>query len=114
MFELDTDPAETPMIDFGSKGRVLFQLPVLGAKGVPVGVMSAFSLFYDKIQSGRKMTELEVTSAWNFFIQSLADSYPDATRQLARLDEKQLGDVIKHWVEKSGQLGGFDPDPKAL
>lgn len=113
MFELDPDTTDIPMIDFGSKGKVLFQLPVLGSRGVPVGVMSAFSLFYDKVQSGRKLTELEVTSSWNFFIQTLADSYPDATRQLARLDEKQLGDVIKHWVEKSSEIGGFTPDPKA-
>lgn len=109
MFELDSTTTETQMIDFGMKGKVLFQLPVLGQKGVPVGVMSAFAIFYDKVQSGRKMTEQEVSSAWGYFIQTLADSYPDATRQLSRLDEEQLKSVIAHWVQKSGEIGGFDP-----
>ncbi|MEZ5110924.1 MAG: hypothetical protein R2732_05415 [Microbacteriaceae bacterium] len=109
MFELDSTTTETPMIDFGMNGKVLFQLPVLGQKGVPVGVMSAFAIFYDKVQSGRRMTEQEVSSAWGYFIQTLADSYPDATRQLSRLDEDQLKAVIAHWVQKSGEIGGFDP-----
>ena len=109
MFEIEEDSGETPMIDFGSKGRVLFQLPVLGAPGVPIGLMSAFALFYDKAQSGRKMTDLEVSSAWGYFIQVLADSYPDSTRQLSRLDEGQLKGVITHWVQESRDMGGYDP-----
>lgn len=113
MFELDLDAVETPMIDFGQKGKVLFQLPVLGKKGVPVGVMSAFAIFYDKVQSGRKMTDQETSSAWGYFITVLADSYPDATRQLSRLDEEQLKGVIAHWVQESSKLGGFNADPKA-
>lgn len=109
MFELDPTTTETQMIDFGTNGKVLFRLPVLGTKGVPIGLMSAFAIFYDKVQSGRKMTEHEVASAWGYFIQTLADSYPDATRQLSRLDEEQLGGVIAHWVQKSGEVGGYDP-----
>lgn len=108
MFELDATPESVPMIDFGRDGKVLFQLPVLGAPGVPLGITSAFSLFYDKVQSGRKLTDLEVSSSWNFLIQTLADSYPDATRQIARLDETNLKHVITHWVSKSSEIGDFD------
>lgn len=110
MFELKDTTAETRFIDFGNdKGKVLFQLPVLGDDGVPMGIMSAFAIFWDKFQQGRSLTEQEVASAWSFFIQTLADSYPDATRQLARLDKTQLGDVLKHWVQKSEEIAGFDP-----
>lgn len=108
MFELSANDNTVPMIDFGRDGKVMFQLPMLGAKGVPMGITSAFSLFYDKVQSGRKLTDSEVSSSWNFLIQTLADSYPDATRQLARLDEDNLKHVIKHWVSESA-----DYDPKA-
>lgn len=107
MFELDLENESTPMIDFGHNGKVLFQLPVLGAKGVPMGLTSAFTIFWDKFRSGRKLTESEVAQAWGFFIQTLADTYPDATRQLARLDEGNLSHVLKHWVEESGKAG-FD------
>lgn len=107
MFELDLENEKTPMIDFGSNGKVLFQLPVLGVKGVPMGIMSAFAIFWDKFQSGRKLTENEVAQAWGFFIQTLADTYPDATRQLARLDEENLKHVITHWVQVSSEHG-FD------
>jgi hypothetical protein len=107
VFELELENASTPMIDFGSNGKVLFQLPVLGAKGVPMGITSSFSIFWEKFQSGRKLTEHEVASAWNFFITTLADTYPDATRQLARLDEANLQHVIKHWVSTSAEQG-FD------
>ncbi len=109
MFELDTSNESVPMIDFGANGKVLFQLPVLGAKGVPLGIVSAFSMFWEKFQSGRKLTELEVSSSWNFFIQTLADTYPDATRQIARLDETNVQHVIKHWVSESKEQAGFDP-----
>lgn len=110
MFELDSVTPETArMIDFGQNGKVLFQLPVLGTPGVPMGITSALSLFYDKIQSGRKMTDQEVSSSWNLLIQTLADAYPDATRHLARFDEQQLRQVITHWVQKSSEQAGFDP-----
>ena len=112
MFELSDSPATVPMIDFGhtvgGRQKTLFQLPVLGAPGVPMGITSAFGIFYDKFNSGRPLTEAEVASSWTFFIQTLADSYPDATRQLARLDEGQLKSVIEHWVTESA-----DYDPKA-
>ena len=41
-------PATPRMIDFGRDGKVSFQLPVLGDEGVPVGIMSAFAMFYDR------------------------------------------------------------------
>lgn len=107
MIELEPTTETVPMIDFGRDGKVLFKLPVLGAKGVPMGITSSFSLFWEKYSSGRPLTEQEVSSTWNFFIQSLADSYPDATRQLARLDEDALKHVITHWVKESGEQGGF-------
>ena len=109
MFELLKTENTIPMIDFGWDGKVLFQLPVLGSEGVPVGIMSAFAIFYDKVQQGRPMTEREVASAWGFFIQTLADTYPDATRQLARLDEANLKHVIEHWVKTSEDQAGFNP-----
>ena len=107
MFELELENEKTPMIDFGANGKVLFQLPVLGAKGVPMGITSAFAMFWEKYQSGRKLTDGEVASSWNFFITTLADTYPDATRQIARLDETNLSHVIKHWVSVSAEQG-FD------
>lgn len=109
MFELKDTELETRFIDFGSKGKVLFQLPVLGDDGVPMGIMSAFGIFWDKFQQGRDLTESEVASAWSFFIQTLADSYPDATRQLARLDQNQFKDVLEHWVKQSQEISGYDP-----
>ena len=109
MIELGSNTESVPMIDFGRDGKVLFKLPVLGAPGVPMGITSSFSLFYEKFQSGRTLTELEVSSAWNFFIQTLADTYPDATRQLARLDETGLKHVVTHWVKESGNQGGYSP-----
>lgn len=111
MFELDADRAVVPMVDFGRDGKVLFRLPVLGSPGVPLGITSAFALFYDKFQSGRALTDGEVASAWNLLIQTLADTYPDATRQLARLDEANVKFVIQKWVEESNAQG-FD-NPKA-
>lgn len=109
MFELNDSTAETRFIDFGSNGKVLFQLPVLGDDGVPMGIMSAFGIFWDKFQQGRSLTEQEVASAWSFFIQTMADSYPDATRQLAKLGQAQFKDVLEHWVKKSEEIAGFDP-----
>lgn len=109
MIELGNTTPDVPMIDFGRDGAVLFRLPVLGAPGVPMGITSAFSLFWDKFQSGRTLTEREVSSTWNYFIQTLADAYPDATRQIAMLDEENLKHVITHWVKESGEQGGFDP-----
>lgn len=106
MLEISDNADGVELIDFGrtdknGKKKILFQLPMLGAKGVPMGITSAFSLFYDKINAGRALTDAEVSSSWNFFIQTLADSYPDATRQLARLDEENLKHVIKYWVSES-------------
>ena len=109
MFEISDSTTELDMIDFGSNGKVLFQLPVLGQPGVPMGIVSAFGIFFDKFSQGRALSEPEVASAWSFFIQTLADSFPDATRQLARLKEDQFSAVIKHWVQASKTETGFDP-----
>jgi hypothetical protein len=114
MLIIDNKETETRFIDFGQtdkKGnqKVLFQLPVLGDDGVPLGVMTAFGMFWDKYQSGRALTELEIASSWSFFIQTLADAYPDATRQLAMLDKNQFTQVIEYWVKKSGEISGYDP-----
>lgn len=112
MFELGGETTELKMIEFGTtkdgKRKVMFRLPVLGQPGVPMGLTSAFAIFYDKVLSGRAMTDQEVAQSWSYFIQTLADSYPDATRQMARLDEVQLKAVIEHWVKESD-----DYDPKA-
>lgn len=109
MIELGTNTETIKMIDFGRSGKVLFQLPVLGQKGVPMGIMSAFGIFWDKLQAGRKMTDSETASSWSFFIQTLADSYPDATRQIARLDEENLQLVMTEWLQQSQEATGFDP-----
>lgn len=115
MFNIETtDPTEMVMIDFGftdprtHKQRTLFQLPVLGQKGLPMGIASAFGIFYNMFTGGRSLTDAETASAWSYFIQTLADTYPDATRQLARLDETQLKGVMEHWVNESDAY-----DPKA-
>ena len=109
MIELGANTDDVKMIDFGRDGRVLFQLPVLGQKGVPMGIMSAFGIFWDKVQSGRAMTEAETASAWSFFIQVLADSYPDATRKIATLDEDNLRLVMTEWLRKSAEVTGYSP-----
>lgn len=109
MFELLKPEGDIQMIDFGWDGKVLFQLPVLGSSGLPMGIMTSFAIFWDKVQSGRSLSEREVASSWGFFIQTLADTFPDATRQLARLDEANMKHVIEHWVKKSEELGTFDP-----
>lgn len=109
MFEIQETTSEFEMIDFGSKGKVLFQLPVLGQPGIPMGIVSAFGIFFDKFSQQRALSEPEVASAWSFFIQTLADTFPDATRQLARLDENQFKDVITEWVHQSATRTGFDP-----
>ena len=109
MIELGQNTDAVKMIDFGRAGKVLFQLPVLGQKGVPMGVLSAFAIFWDKIQSGRKMTEQETASSWSFFITTLADSFPDATRQIATLDEDNLRLVMTEWLRQSAEITGFDP-----
>lgn len=109
MIELGKNADTVEMIDFGREGRVLFQLPVLGQKGVPMGVMSAFAIFWDKIQSGRKMSESETASSWSFFIQTLADAFPDATRQIAGLDEENLRLVMTEWLRQSAEVTGYDP-----
>lgn len=112
MFELSDSQKETRFIDFGRNGKVLFQLPVLGDEGVPMGLMSAFGVFWTKFKDGRALTEEEVGRAWSFFIEVLGANYPDATIQLSRLDSEQFGDAIKHWVQKSQEITGYDPNSR--
>lgn len=109
MFELNDNSGEVRYIDFGRNGKVLFRLPVLGDDGVPMGIMSAFGIFWNKFQDSRDLTEAEVARAWSFFIDVLGATYPDATIQLAKLDREQFGHVITHWVSESSKIAGFDP-----
>lgn len=109
MFELQDNKGEIRFIDFGRDGKVLFQLPVLGDDGVPMGIMSAFSMFWNKFQDARDLSEQEVARAWSYFIDVLGATYPDASIGLARLDQAQFGDAIKHWVGQSSEIAGFDP-----
>jgi len=90
-------------------GKVLFSLPALGSPGVPMGVMTAFSLFWEPIQRGASMTDRAVSTAWNLLITSLADAYPDAVRALASLDTANVAHVMTNWVQKSTELAGYDP-----
>lgn len=112
MYELQSSTADVPMIPFGVKDKhgadkILFELPVLGSDGVPMGIMSSFSIFWEKFQEGRSLSEREVAGAWNFFIETLRDTYPDAVRRMAQMDEKGIQGVINHWVTTSKELG-FD------
>lgn len=114
MYELQSSTADVPMIPFGVKDKhgvdkILFKLPVLGSKGIPIGIMSSFSMFWEKFQVGRSLTEREVSSSWNFFIETLRDTYPDAVVHMAQMDEDGLSGVINHWVTASKEQGGFDP-----
>lgn len=99
---------QIPVVEFGDGTDVWFTLPVLGAKGVPMGLMNAVMLLIRARESNAKGSEQYVT-AWAYFIDVLADNYPTATRHLASIDEEQFEHVITHWFEKSKELGGFDP-----
>lgn len=109
---LEIKPAEetVEMVDFGMNGKVLFSLPKLGESGVPIGIMSAFAMFYSRLESGLGFTEQSVSQAWSLLISTLADAYPDATRQLARLDGEQVRQVVIEWVQQSE---AFDPKAPA-
>lgn len=109
MIELTDNTGEVRFVDFGRDGKVLFQLPVLGDDGVPMGIMSAFSIFWNKFQDARDLSEQEVARAWSFFIEVLGVTYPDATIQLAKLDSQNFQHVITHWVKESGKIAGFNP-----
>lgn len=113
MFILSENEGEVRFIDFGNdKGKVVFQLPVLGDDGVPMGIMSAFGIFWSKFKDARDLTENEVARAWSYFIDVLGVTYPDATIQLAKLDRQNFQHVIEHWVSESSRIAGFSP--KAL
>ncbi|GAA3581050.1 hypothetical protein GCM10022198_00180 [Klugiella xanthotipulae] len=111
-FELPATPTDIPMIDFGRDGKVLFQLPVLGAKGVPMGITSAFAQFNSVVhgRNGKKASDDAFSAAWSYFISVLADNYPDATRYLSTLDDEGLKAAITHWGEASKE---HNYDPKA-
>lgn len=109
MINIESTEEELEMIDFGRKGKPWFSLPVLGQKGVPMGITSSFSIFWEKFGNGERMSERTVASAWNYFIDSLRDSFPDATRALSMLDQEQFKQVIGEWVKQSNERGGYDP-----
>ena len=110
MFVLSENEGEVRFIDFGNdKGKMLFQLPVLGDDGVPMGIMSAFGIFWSKFQDSRDLSEQEVACSWSFFIDVLGVTYPDATIQLAKLDRRNFQHVIEHWVSESSRIAGFNP-----
>ena len=104
-----SDTNEIPVIEFGDGTNVLFTLPVLGAKGVSMGVMSAATIIQKALDAPRAERDAETARAWAIFVDVMADNYPTATRHLARLDPPQLSHVLKHWFEKSSELGDFDP-----
>jgi hypothetical protein len=101
---IDITPAETVAapIEFNIVGVGKFDLPVLGQKGTPFGITSAFGVFQDAQSDEQKL------SAWAMLVQALSDSYPQAVRVLARLDGEDVARVFTAWGEKSKEY-----DPKA-
>lgn len=105
------DEKTIQVIEFGDGKQTLFTLPVLGSKGVPMGLMNAVVLLLRARESraaGGERNE-QYASAWAYFIDVLADLYPTATRHIASFDEEQFKHVLDHWFAKSKELGGFDP-----
>ncbi len=108
MFEIEEEAAkDLEMIEFGQAGKVLFKLPRLGQKGLPIGLMTAFTIFYDRVQT-TGFTESSTASAWTYFIDVLRSNFPDSVIPLSRLNEEQIKQVITHWVQVSPEF-----DPKA-
>lgn len=106
---LDVESPELKMIQFGSNGKVLFELPALGQKGVPLAISTSF-LMFKRLFDRKGMDNAEAVNAWVYFIESLAASYPVAARWLgANADSDQLTHVLKHWVGRSEEVAGFDP-----
>lgn len=107
---LETDPqssevqitptavAEAPLITFNIVGIGKFDLPVLGSPGVPFGITSAFGQFESSRRTGTSQQKL---TAWTRLIDTLADTYPDAVRVIARLGGDDIAEIFKQWGKKS-------------
>lgn len=88
---------EAPLIEFDIVGVGKFQLPVLGAPGVPFGITSAFGLFMHAKDGGNA----QKLGAWSQLVSTLSDSYPAAVRVMSRLDSDDIAAVFKAWGEQS-------------
>ncbi|TXK17407.1 hypothetical protein [Homoserinibacter sp. GY 40078] len=96
-------PESAPTIEFNIVGYGKFELPVLGQPGVPLGITTAFGIFQDAENGNNDSQKL---AAWSHLIQSLVDSFPKASRILARLDGPTVAQVFRRWGEKSNE---YDP-----
>ena len=105
---LNDDEKVVQMIEFGDGKATLFSLPVLGAKGVPIGLMNAVVLLL-RANEAHSERDVQYANAWAYFVDVLADNYPTTARHLASFDEVQFKHVMDHWFEQSKELGGFDP-----
>lgn len=92
------DVVNMPVITFNIVGIGKFDLPVLGQKGVPFGITSAFGAFEASRRTG---TSQQKMTAWTRLIDTLADTYPDAVRVIARLDGDDIAEIFKQWGKKS-------------
>ena len=89
-----------PTIQFDIVGVGEFLLPVLGAKGVPFGITSAFGLFMNAKDGGSDEQKL---GAWAQLITTLSDTYPGAVRTMARLDEDDIAAIFEAWGTQSSE-----------
>lgn len=105
---LNDDDKQIQVVAFGDGEKTLFTLPVLGAKGVPIGLMNAVVLLL-RANEAHSERDTQYANAWAYFVDVLADNYPTAARYLASFDEAQFKHVMDHWFEQSKELGGFDP-----
>lgn len=105
----EQEAAESQVIEFGDGERVLFTLPVLGTKGVAMGLVTGAMMLGRALDLTGPERNEELGRAWAFFIDTLSSSHPKATRHIAALDFDNVKHVIDHWFEKSREIGGFDP-----
>ncbi|MBL5974796.1 MAG: hypothetical protein D3X82_13805 [Candidatus Leucobacter sulfamidivorax] len=108
MFELPEPSSEIRLIDFGSNGKVLFQLPVLGDPGVPMLLNTSVALMMEAFKQGRP-TDAKIASIWAMFIDAIGNSYPNALQHLGGMDLDQLKHVVTHWFTESQKLTGYSP-----
>ena len=91
-------PVSVELITFNIIGVGKFDLPVLGTPGVPFGITSAFGQFESSRRTG---TAQQKMTAWTRLIDTLADTYPDAVRVIARLGGDDIAEIFKQWGKKS-------------
>ena len=91
-------PLKIDLITFNIVGVGKFELPVLGTPGVPFGITSAFGQFESSRRTG---TAQQKMTAWTRLIDTLADTYPDAVRVIARLGGDDIAEIFKQWGKKS-------------